>query len=74
MPSPRGTQWRTAEYSFLDNFTPTRLMPGRRWPQATAPATRIMPSRKGYLALSLTNARAHDVIGAIVAGSTTVGD
>lgn len=73
-PAPLGVAQRNAEYSFADNFNSPQLMPSWQWPQANAPATRIQPTRRGWLDLAPTGARAHDVIGAIVARSTTAGD
>ncbi len=64
--SPRLAEARNTEYSFVDDFTSRRLMPDWQRPQANAPSTCIEQARRGWLALSSTGARAHDVIGAIV--------
>jgi xylan 1,4-beta-xylosidase len=71
--SPHGNGKRNTEYSFVDDFTSPRLMAGWQWPHANAPSTRIEQARRGWLALSPASARAHDVIGAIVARSTVSG-
>jgi beta-xylosidase len=71
---PVGMTARTAAYAFVDDFTAPYLTPGWHWPQGNEPSTHIKPARKGWLALSSSSARADDVIGAIVARSTTVGD
>lgn len=72
--SPYGIEALNAEYSFLDDFKSPSLTPGWQWPQANAPSTRIQQAPRGWLALSPTNARAQDVIGAVMARSTTAGD
>jgi beta-xylosidase len=61
-------------HSFFDDFTSARLMPGWHWPQANQPLTRIQRARNGWLTLASASATARDVISAIVAQSTTVGD
>lgn len=70
----RETPDHHTDHSFVDDFTSQRLRPGWQWPQANQPSTRMEQARRGWLALSPTNSRAHDVIGAVVARATTVGN
>lgn len=73
-PSPLGDAKRKNEYSFFDDFTSPQLRPGWQWPQANEPALRIETGRGGWLILSPKNAKANDVLGSVVARSTTMGD
>jgi xylan 1,4-beta-xylosidase len=73
--SPSGARARNAEYSFVDEFNGPGLRPGWQWPQSTEPVARIDSSGGGWLLLSAkTTARAGDMLAAIVARSTTVGN
>jgi xylan 1,4-beta-xylosidase len=74
-PSPLNVVERNAEYLFFDDFNTAKLSPGWQWPQDNQPAARITPRRnRGQLLLTPGPARASDVIGAILARSTTTGD
>jgi beta-xylosidase len=52
-----------------------RLIPGWQWPQANEPVVRFeRKGTDGWLVLAPTGEHASDVLGAILAHSTTVGD
>ncbi|MBA3439081.1 MAG: family 43 glycosylhydrolase [Pyrinomonadaceae bacterium] len=75
-PAPLGIPERNAEYTFFDDFAGPRLSEGWQWPQANQPRARINRARGGRLILEpnlQSNAR-RDVLAAVVARSTTVGD
>ncbi|MGH8501463.1 MAG: family 43 glycosylhydrolase [Gammaproteobacteria bacterium] len=72
--SPHGIEPLNAEFSFVDDFTSSGLTPGWQWPQANQPSARLDVTRNGWLALSPARARAHDVVGAVMARPTTAGD
>ena len=73
-PSPHGIEAQNAEFSFTDNFDSPGLTPGWQWPQANQPSTGLSPVRNGWLSLAPSNARAHDVVGAVMARATTAAD
>jgi beta-xylosidase len=73
--SPLGARERNAEYSFYDEFNGPGLMRGWQWPQSAEPVARIDPANGGWLLLSSkAAARPGDMLAAVVARSTTVGD
>jgi len=73
--SPMNAPERNAEYSFFDDFSSATLRPGWQWPHDNPPTTRIERQRnRGQLLLKAGAARETDVIGGILARSTTVGD
>jgi hypothetical protein len=69
--SPFGRRAGNAEYAIFDDFTSSRLTAGWQWPQASEPVKRITGGR---LALAPVAASARDVLGAVVARTTTSGD
>jgi xylan 1,4-beta-xylosidase len=69
--SPLGAPERNAEYEVFDNFSSPRLTPGWQWPQANEPVARV---ERGRLVLAPAAAHARDMLGAVVARTTTVGD
>jgi xylan 1,4-beta-xylosidase len=69
--SPFGGPERNAEYAVYDDFTSPRLTPGWQWPQANEPVKRL---QSGRLVLAPTAAHAQDVLGAVLARTTTTGD
>jgi beta-xylosidase len=69
--SPFSLGQHNAEYAVFDDFTSPRLMPGWQWPQANEPMKRIAGGR---LVLAPTAAHAQDMLGAVVARTTTEGD
>jgi xylan 1,4-beta-xylosidase len=75
--SPTGFPDRAAEYTFFDDFTSARLMPGWQWPQANEPLIRIEGrGSRGHAVLAPSSAdqSKNPVISAILARSTTLGD
>jgi xylan 1,4-beta-xylosidase len=68
--SPFGALERNAEYAVFDDFISPRLTDGWQWPQANEPLKRITGGR---LVLAPTAAHAQDVLGAVVARTTTTG-
>jgi beta-xylosidase len=72
--SPLGVAQRRAELSFEDEFDTQQLRPGWQWPQAHQPKVEFKGSQGGQLHLSPPSDRAADLIGAILARSTTLGD
>jgi xylan 1,4-beta-xylosidase len=73
--SPQGARELNAEYSFFDEFNGPKLRPGWQWPQNSDPVARIDASNGGWLLLSSkTMARPGDMLAAVIARSTTVGD
>ena len=89
-PSPLGATERNAEYAFFDDFTEGRLSPGWQWPQSNEPIVRFEKARAmvggkrsgGQLLLQprsangdgAANSAGGDLLGAVLARSTTVGD
>ncbi len=74
-PSPLGISSHHVEYSFFDNFNAPRLLPGWQWPQSNQPVFRFERKRNGgELLLQPTSANASDLLGAVLAQTTTVGD
>jgi beta-xylosidase len=69
--SPLGMPEGNAEYAVFDDFASPRLTPGWQWPQANEPVKRI---EGGRLVLAPTAAHAQDMLGAVVARTTTTGD
>jgi beta-xylosidase len=69
--SPFGVPEGNTEYAVFDDFTSPRLMPGWQWPQANEPMKRIAGGR---LVLAPAAAHAQDMLGAVVARTTTRGD
>ena len=69
--SPFGRLERNAEYAVFDDFTSPRLAEGWQWPQDNEPLKR---TNGGRLVLAPTAAHAQDVLGAVVARTTTTGD
>ena len=72
--APLGIGERNVEYFFFDDFTSPRLKAGWQWPQANEPSIRIERARKGWLVLAPTQTSTKNILGAIVAQSTTVGN
>jgi xylan 1,4-beta-xylosidase len=74
-PSPLGARERNAEYSFFDEFNGPELMRGWQWPQGNEPVARVDSSNGGWLLLSSrAAARPGDMLAAVIARSTTVGN
>lgn len=69
--SPFSISQHNAEYAVFDDFTSPRLTPGWQWPQANEPMKRIAGGR---FVLAPTAAHAQDMLGAVVARTTTEGD
>ncbi|MFL6274381.1 MAG: family 43 glycosylhydrolase [Blastocatellia bacterium] len=69
--SPFGSPERNAEYAVGDEFTAPRLQPGWQWPQNNEPLKRV---QAGRLVLAPTAAHAEDMLGAVVARTTTSGN
>ncbi|HKP14096.1 MAG TPA: family 43 glycosylhydrolase [Blastocatellia bacterium] len=69
--SPFGDVGNNAEYNVFDDFTSPRLQPGWQWPQANEPLKRTQGAR---LILAPTAAHAQDMLGAVLARTTTEGD
>jgi len=73
-PAPLGiTQTRTGR-TFFDDFTGEHLGPGWQWPQSNKPSIRLDAANGGQLVLAPIGEHAGDLIGAVVARSTTSGD
>jgi beta-xylosidase len=72
--APLGGRQLKAEYKFFDDFNSPRIRPGWQWPQANAPLISIDPARTGWLVLEVSPAHTQNVIGAVVARPTTLGD
>src|SRR5206468_11969205 len=73
-PSPVGiTQTRTGR-TYFDDFTSEHLGPGWQWPQANEPSVRLDPANGGQLVLSPAGEHASDLVGAVLARSSTSGD
>ncbi|PYK60691.1 MAG: xylosidase [Verrucomicrobia bacterium] len=73
-PSPLGITQTQKEYSFFDDFTSEHLGAGWQWPQANEPSIRLDAANGGQLVLAPTSEHASDMVGAVVARSTTSGD
>lgn len=69
-PSPYDKVQRKAELNFSDDFSSPTLRPGWQWPVADEPQHRV---ESGFLVLSPTR-KTNDLVGAVLARSTTVGD
>ncbi|HEY9232027.1 MAG TPA: family 43 glycosylhydrolase, partial [Blastocatellia bacterium] len=69
--SPFGIVEHHAEYTVADDFNSPRLQPGWQWPQDNEPVKRIAGRR---LVLAPTKAHAEDMLGAVLARTTTTGD
>lgn len=69
--SPMNVVERNEEYLFFDDFSGPALKAGWQWPQDNQPSARV---ERGQLMLTANSARASDVIGAILARSTTIGN
>jgi xylan 1,4-beta-xylosidase len=72
--SPFGVPQRKAELAFRDDFSSNTLKPGWQWPQDNEPKVRFETQNGGGLVLSPRTERAKDLIGAVLARSTTTGD
>jgi beta-xylosidase len=72
--APLRVRQLNAEYRFFDDFNAPRIRPGWQWPQANAPLISIDPARTGWLVLEVSPAHTRNVIGAVVARPTTLGD
>jgi xylan 1,4-beta-xylosidase len=74
--SPFGARDAAAEYSFFDEFNAARLMPGWQWPQADEPDVRLESRDDGLVVLapSSTSRSKTEMIGAVLARSTTLGN
>jgi len=73
--SPLGVPERNADYSFFDDFKASRLLTSWQWPQSNEPIFYLKKTRSGgALLLQPTNANASDMLGAVLAHTTTVGD
>ena len=69
--SPFGVREYGSEYSVFDDFTARGLRPGWQWPQNNEPLKRVQGAR---LILAPTAAHAEDMLGAVLAQTTTEGD
>ena len=69
-PSPFGIAQKKAELNFSDDFSDPKLGAGWQWPVADEPRYRI---ENGFLLLS-PNRKTNDLVGAVLARSTTIGD
>jgi len=69
--SPFGEREIKAEYTVFDDFTAPRLQAGWQWPQNNEPLKRVRGAR---LILAPTAAHAEDMLGAVLARTTTEGD
>ncbi len=72
-PSPFGITQTGTDRSFFDAFTTGRLGPGWQWPQANEPSVRLDPANGGQLVLAPAGEHTSDLIGAVLARSTTSG-
>src|SRR6266545_2795267 len=72
-PSPFGITQTGTDRSFFDDFTTGRLGPGWQWPQANEPSVRLDPANGGQLVLAPAGEHTSDLIGAVLARSTTSG-
>ncbi|HUR47356.1 MAG TPA: family 43 glycosylhydrolase, partial [Candidatus Saccharimonadales bacterium] len=72
--SPFGAQQKKLELSFSDNFSSNALKPGWQWPQDNEPRFHIETQDGGALILSPRPERSKDLLGAVLARSTTTGD
>jgi xylan 1,4-beta-xylosidase len=72
--SPLGVAERDAEYNFVDRFSSRQLVPGWQWPQSNEPSVRLAGAPSPRLTLAPAAGHANDVIGAVLARSTTAGD
>jgi beta-xylosidase len=74
--SPLGAPDRAAEYSFFDEFVSRQLTPGWQWPQGNEPDVKLESRNGGQLVLASSSASQSKVemLSAVLARSTTVGD
>lgn len=73
-PAPLGIPERNAEYTFFDDFIKSDLNEGWQWPQANRPRVRIDTARGGRLNLKPAGGSDTDVLTAVLARSTTMGN
>jgi beta-xylosidase len=69
--SPFGSVEHNAEYTVVDDFNSPRLQTGWQWPQNSEPLKRV---QGGRLILAPTAAHADDLLGAVLARTTTEGN
>jgi xylan 1,4-beta-xylosidase len=69
--SPLGSVEHNAEYTVVDDFNSPRMQPGWQWPQNNEPLKRV---QSGRLILAPTAEHAEDMLGAVVARTTTTGN
>lgn len=73
-PSPFGVEQRKAELAFSDDFSSNVLRPGWQWPQDNEPKYTFETQNGGGLVLTPKAERAKNLLGAVLARSTTTGD
>jgi beta-xylosidase len=72
--TPLGNTELNAEHVFFDDFLSPRTRAGWQWPQANVPVINIDTRQGGWLNLAPNGEQANNVLGAVVARTTTVGD
>jgi len=72
--APLGVAERNEEYQFFDDFNSPRLAPGWQWPQSNEPVWRVETAGQGWLTLTPSSGQGGNVVGAVAAHFTTVGD
>jgi xylan 1,4-beta-xylosidase len=74
--SPFGAPERAARYSFFDDFINGQLMPGWQWPQGNEPDVKLESRNMGQVVLASSSVSQSKVemLSAVLARSTTVGD
>jgi beta-xylosidase len=71
--SPLGKTQRR-QLNFVDEFSKPALLPGWQWPQNNEPAWQVRIGKGHHLELSPRSVSATNLLGAILARSTTTGD
>src|SRR5882672_7999004 len=63
-----------APFNFLDEFNEPQLRPGWQWPQENEPGYKLVSGKDGALILTPTAGSGTNLLGAVLARSTTSGD
>ncbi|HVG33389.1 MAG TPA: family 43 glycosylhydrolase [Pyrinomonadaceae bacterium] len=74
--SPFGVKDQALEYAFFDEFKSASLLPGWQWPVANEPEVSLESRDEGLLVLAPSSANQSkiEMLSAVLARSTTVGD